>query len=472
MTAIALPVTATPVTTGADAELVKQAARADEAAFDELYRRHAQTAWRVAQAVALTPSDAALALAEGFARALRAVRRHQVPASEPFRPLLLAGVYRSAAERLRRPDQPVASTAGVGTGEIRLTSAAFRSLPDRWRTALWLSSVEGMVPERIAPVLGVSSAVASQLVVRGERGLADRFRQAKQPVPEVLGPALRPLAASLPSGLADLARTAWRAAMAGESRRRRPTAGWLGDGATRPLALAVGGVLALGLIGMGVLGQRGGLTPFGPAAANGAPSPSGTIGVRGAAAGHKSPPLIAATAANGNPLLIGTGGAASPVDLTATSATSGATTGSSTALAASAATPGTSTPNSPTPGTTSGSSPATTVPTGSNPGGGGGSSGGGTPAGGGSSPGTSSPGTTSPPATTPLTTSPPATTTTTIAPVITVAPSGGIGVDIPPVISVTIPPLLTPTTTLPITTSTTSHCVLQLNLLGIETCAL
>ena len=57
-----------------DAVLVERVIAGFDDAFDELYRRHATSAWRLAQAVTNNSHDAADAVSEAFARVLQAVR--------------------------------------------------------------------------------------------------------------------------------------------------------------------------------------------------------------------------------------------------------------------------------------------------------------------------------------------------------------------------------------------------------------
>src|SRR5689334_13367551 len=58
-----------------DTDLASRAARGDTGAFEELYRRHAQAAWRVAQAVARNGEDAADAVSDAFTRVFQALPR-------------------------------------------------------------------------------------------------------------------------------------------------------------------------------------------------------------------------------------------------------------------------------------------------------------------------------------------------------------------------------------------------------------
>src|SRR5580658_5445402 len=147
MNSVALPASAKSQTLSAESDLIRQAARGNVDAFDELYRRHSQTAWRLAQAVALDRDSAAAAVGDGFSKALRPHRRKRLTDGwdDVFRPSLLAAVYRSAAERghERIAAAPTARSNSKNAGTA-FAEAAFRSLPERWRGAIWLSEVESL----------------------------------------------------------------------------------------------------------------------------------------------------------------------------------------------------------------------------------------------------------------------------------------------------------------------------------------
>src|SRR4051794_40111310 len=178
----------------ADADLVIRAAAGGTDAFGELYRRHVDAAWRVAHAVTGNPEDAADAVSEAFTRVFRALPEGRLVDGNRFRPYLLAATRNAAVDVLRRTgrvrptgtdealDQP---SPGSGPSERMvdgldrsLVAAAFRSLPERWRSVLWLTEVEGLAPSEAAPLLGVSANGAAQLAVRARAGLRQRFLQA------------------------------------------------------------------------------------------------------------------------------------------------------------------------------------------------------------------------------------------------------------------------------------------------------
>lgn len=266
MNSVALPASATASALGAEVDLVRQAARGNAESFEELYRRHSQPAWRLAQAVAVDRDGAIGAVGEGFGRSLRSLRRQSRLDSETYRPLLLAAVYKAAVDHVHShsaPTPPFAARSlpkGKGAhtkgANSALVDAAFRSLPERWRAAVWLADAESMDADRIAPILGVSAAVATQLITRGRRGLAGRFTQARRPEPDHLGSALRAVEVAVPASLADEAVARWRALVTDPSARFAPLTGWMNDRAVRPLWVSVGGLMGLGLIGLGIVGQN------------------------------------------------------------------------------------------------------------------------------------------------------------------------------------------------------------------------
>lgn len=255
MNSVALPASASPSALSAETDLVRLAARGDADAFGELYRRHSQPAWRLAQAVAPDRDAAIGAFRDGLVRALAAQRRARGDGGSTFRSAVLAAVYKSSVDASAAHPTSSPNRRPATNAEAALAEAAFRSLPDRWRAAVWLSDVENLDADRIAPILAVSSAVATQLIVRGRRGLAGRFTQAHRDVPELFGPILRPLAIALPANLAELASARFAAAGSERAPILAPMASWLEEKAVRPMTVAIGALIGLGLIGLGVVPQ-------------------------------------------------------------------------------------------------------------------------------------------------------------------------------------------------------------------------
>ncbi|MDQ6839694.1 MAG: sigma-70 family RNA polymerase sigma factor, partial [Actinomycetota bacterium] len=227
MSTVALPTTSTGPAFHTETDLARMAARSDRASFEELYRRHSQMSWRLAQAVSPGGRQAVDAVAEGFAQVLRGLRRRRLNADSPFRPVLLTEVYRAAMDEVRTTKTAASTPEATPASGV---AVAFKSLPERWRAAVWLTDVEQLESSVVATVLGVSAPVAAQLVDRGHQGLVSRFAQTGTAVPNHLGAALRPMAAAVPANMEAVAIKRWKGSMTvAPSGRLAPAADWLSE---------------------------------------------------------------------------------------------------------------------------------------------------------------------------------------------------------------------------------------------------
>jgi RNA polymerase sigma factor (sigma-70 family) len=177
-----------------DRDLLDRARVGDTDAFEELYRRHAQAAWRLAQAVTRNSDDASDAVSEAFTKVFAALQAGTWSSEAPFRPYLLTAVRNAAIDAMRRSGRftpadeadhlaPVPTTAAASDHVVRLedaalVAAAFRALPERWRSVLWLTEVEGVPAREAAATLGLSPNSTAQLAVRARAGLRERYLQA------------------------------------------------------------------------------------------------------------------------------------------------------------------------------------------------------------------------------------------------------------------------------------------------------
>ena len=177
-----------------DAELVDGVVAGYDDAFAQLYERHSSAAWRLGQTVTGNADDAADAVAEAFARVLVAVRAGHLDNGGSFRSYLLTATRNAALDNIRktgrsRPTEqeilaemesssPTPAECLSGDAEAALIAEAFRNLPERWRSVLWLTEVEGVATKEAARRLGLSANGAAQLAVRARTGLRDRFLQA------------------------------------------------------------------------------------------------------------------------------------------------------------------------------------------------------------------------------------------------------------------------------------------------------
>lgn len=166
----------TASTTSTDDSLVTAAARGDQRSFDELHRRHAPLAWRLALAITGRPDEATAALVSGTGATFTAVRAGRFQAASPA--LALATATRNAALDLRRNGDAIASPI-VADDADPLLASAFGALPERWRSVLWLRDAEGIAAKQAAAVVELTPEAVDQLAVRARRGLRERYLRAQ-----------------------------------------------------------------------------------------------------------------------------------------------------------------------------------------------------------------------------------------------------------------------------------------------------
>ncbi len=171
-----------------DADLILLARSGDKSAFGELWSRHAQSGIVVARGFT-SSLDADDLVAEAFTRIYQRVLDGGGP-DGAFRPYLYTTIRNLARrwgngrndiqiediEDLRDdniPEDP--STVAL---DARLTASAFQSLPERWQSVLWYTEVEGMNPQAVAPILGLTANGVSALAYRAREGLRTAWLQA------------------------------------------------------------------------------------------------------------------------------------------------------------------------------------------------------------------------------------------------------------------------------------------------------
>lgn len=165
-----------------DAGLLSLSRDGDRTAFSELWRRHAPAAVAYARSLGDAPPDPEDVVSEAFLRILHLVRSGGGP-EERFRPYLLTTVRNMRMNALQRSPvavalgeaEPHSSSIGAVDVEAMVNSEAiaeaFRSLPERWQQALWLSEVEQLPPRTIAEVLGLRPNSVSALTYRARAAL-------------------------------------------------------------------------------------------------------------------------------------------------------------------------------------------------------------------------------------------------------------------------------------------------------------
>ncbi|MCR6486279.1 sigma-70 family RNA polymerase sigma factor [Amycolatopsis sp. OK19-0408] len=169
--------------------LLQRLRNGEDAAFGELFELHAAAVRRLAQSLASDRSEAEDITAETFFRVLQALRRGSGP-RDYVRAYLLTVARRVSWEwHGARRDVPVSDDeltfrAGAGTdthartAEHTLITTAFTSLPERWRTVLWQTEVEGEQPAMVATHFGLSANATAALARRARQGLRAAYLQA------------------------------------------------------------------------------------------------------------------------------------------------------------------------------------------------------------------------------------------------------------------------------------------------------
>ena len=171
-----------------EATLLDLSRDGDQTAFAELFRRHYDTAVRIAARTSadFDPQDVA---AEAFARVWTAICHGGGP-DHAFRPYLATAV-RNVALNWRRGNREFAidparlgelvsepDLTSTAIAEVATIDAAFSRLPRRWQEALWMTQVEGQSLAEFARTAGLTPNAASALCLRAREGLRTAWLQA------------------------------------------------------------------------------------------------------------------------------------------------------------------------------------------------------------------------------------------------------------------------------------------------------
>lgn len=179
-----------------DESLIAAVRRGDVDAYEELYRKHEESARRTAQLWTGDHADQQDLVAEAFVRVLVAILGGGGP-RDSLRPYLLVAIRNLASSRWhreRRLDRYGADAEGavdaevapcdqivVGRWRSRVVREAFHELPPRWRVVLWHMEVNGAHPSDLSSVLGLSPNGVSALAVRAREGLRKAYLQVQVP---------------------------------------------------------------------------------------------------------------------------------------------------------------------------------------------------------------------------------------------------------------------------------------------------
>lgn len=178
------------MTQGIDEQaLLRRLRGGQDDAFSELFEQHAPAVRRLARSLANDASEAEDITAETFFRVLRAIKRGNGP-NDNVRGYLLtvarrvAWEWKGASHDVPVSDDELTSRAGATepaaskSAEYSLITRAFTSLPERWRTVLWRTEVEGAQPAVVAPHFGLSPNATAALARRARQGLRAAYLQA------------------------------------------------------------------------------------------------------------------------------------------------------------------------------------------------------------------------------------------------------------------------------------------------------
>ncbi len=171
-----------------DRRLAARASAGDERAFTELVDRHREPLLRYVSR-RFSPELAEDAVQEALLSAHRALVAGTVPSD--VRAWLATIAWRRALDMTRRERESLPLDADVAAGvasepearvlqthELGRVVAAFSELPERQRTALALSALEGRSLEEIGDALDVPAGAAKSLVARSRRTLTHRLAAA------------------------------------------------------------------------------------------------------------------------------------------------------------------------------------------------------------------------------------------------------------------------------------------------------
>lgn len=165
-----------------DNHLLLRSRNGDRHAFSELWRRHTPVAVAYARSLGSAPPDPEDVVSDAFVSILRQLRAGKGP-QRSFRPYLLTTVKNTWMSDVRRGplltalDDVEHPPSKLGTIDVEAMSNsaaltdAFRSLPERWQHALWLSEVEQLPPREIAEVLHIRPNSAAALTYRARDAL-------------------------------------------------------------------------------------------------------------------------------------------------------------------------------------------------------------------------------------------------------------------------------------------------------------
>ena len=177
-------------TTDEDQRLIDAARAGRRSAFDELVRRHARPAARLAGRLVGNREDAEDVVQEAFARAFQHLDGFRGGSS--FRTWLLRITVHQSQDLLRRRSRSRVTTRDPALGEplsnepgparrtesrdsVKRLTDALDELPPRQKAALFLKVYEGMSYDEVAAALGTTVAAARVYLWLARQSIRRRF---------------------------------------------------------------------------------------------------------------------------------------------------------------------------------------------------------------------------------------------------------------------------------------------------------
>ena len=165
----------------------------DYPAFGILFSRHGAAARTVARQYIADASDVEDVVAEAFAKVFEVLQRGGGP-DVAFRAYLFTVVRRLSYDMVNKSrtteptDDDVVFESAIGPlasveepalrdFEDGVVARAFESLPERWRSVLWYTDIEGQTPAAIAPIFGLTANGVAALAYRAREGLRQAYLQ-------------------------------------------------------------------------------------------------------------------------------------------------------------------------------------------------------------------------------------------------------------------------------------------------------
>jgi RNA polymerase sigma factor (sigma-70 family) len=174
-----------------DDHLLTLTREGDDRAYGELWKRHSGVGTAIARRVT-TRIDSADLVSEAFTRMLQAIHNGAGPRTAVRSYLAVA--IRSVAATWGRELQTIIHVEQVPEVPFidhRLdkiddlhtlddASAALMTLPERWRTVLWYSEIEGRSNSEIAEIMNLKPTAAAMLTSRARAGLRRAWHAAER----------------------------------------------------------------------------------------------------------------------------------------------------------------------------------------------------------------------------------------------------------------------------------------------------